>query len=76
MSLYDEETAKLPVTNSSEVSSTNSTKAVSDIESLNIISPNEIKNSNSQRLSYGRMITFYYVNNDPVFAIGPDCMIH
>lgn len=74
MSLYDEETAKLPVTNSSDASSTNSTKAVSDIESLNIISPNEIKNS--QKLSYGRMITFYYVNNNPVFAIGPDCMIH
>lgn len=74
MSLYDEETTKLPVTNSSDASSSNSTKAISDIESLNIINDNN--NSKPQKLSYGRMITFYYVNNNPVFAIGPDCMIH
>lgn len=27
-----------------------------------------------KQLTYGNLFTFYYIHNEPAFAIGPDCI--
>lgn len=73
MSLYDDEKSNLYLKSSKKATS-------SDIETL----PSDNSDIESKvtktiikeqpHLKYGRMFTFYYINNDPVFAIGPDCI--
>lgn len=29
----------------------------------------------TNQLTYGRLFTFYYIDNEPTFAIGPDCIL-
>lgn len=39
-----------------------------DIATIDTIEQPSLKNR-----KYGRMFTFYYKDNNPVFAVGPDC---
>lgn len=72
MSLYDDEKSNLYLKSSTKTTEidTQSSNDNSDIESK--VTKTIIKEQT--HLKYGRMFTFYYINNDPVFAVGPDCM--
>lgn len=74
MSLYDDEKSNLYLKSSKKTTT-------SDIDTLPSSDNSDIESKVTKtiikeqpHLKYGRMFTFYYINNDPVFAIGPDCI--
>jgi len=79
----NDESTKLEV-KSSETSKLNEQKSYKFIdiikEYFNISNQNQIEDEekytpeilNVPKLNYGKYITFFYINNEPLFAIGPD----
>ena len=71
------ESTKLDIQISPNSSQTLNFDEISEKNFTEIQNPNEVEIyqneiKNLPKLQYGKYITFYYKNNDPLFAIGPD----